>query len=79
MVLNSGKCHFMCLGKNAEYETFFYIETDMINCSEEKILGIIINSKLKFKSRIKNLCKRVSQKIRALSSLTSYLNNSEKT
>ena len=24
VVLNSGKCHFMCPGKNLESETFFY-------------------------------------------------------
>ena len=41
---------------------------------EEKILGVIINNKLRFKSHVKNLCKKSSQKIWALSSLINYLN-----
>ena len=41
----------------------------MKNNSEEKILGIVIDNKFKFKSHVKNLCKK-SQKIWALSRLT---------
>ena len=50
----------------------------MKNSSEEKILGITIDNKLKFKNPVKNLCKKASEKIWALSSLTNYLNNSDK-
>ena len=31
MVLNAGKCHFMCLGKNTENETFSFKDTIMNN------------------------------------------------
>ena len=62
MVLNSGKCHFMCLGKNTENETYFFNKSEMRNSSEEKILGITIDNKPKFKSHVKNLCKKASQK-----------------
>ena len=65
MVLNSGKCHFLCLGKSTENETYFFHNTKMKNSSEEKILGITIDNKLKFKSHVKNLCKKSSQKIPA--------------
>ena len=78
MVLNSGKCHFMRLGKNTENETYFFNNTEIKNSSKEKILGITIDNKLKFKSHVKNLCKKASQKIWALSRLTNYLNDSEK-
>ena len=78
MVLKSGKCNFLFLGKNRENETYFFNNTEMKNSSEEKILGITIDSKLKFKSPVKNLCKKASEKIWALSSLTNYLNNSDK-
>ena len=37
----------------------------MKNSKEQKILGIIIDNKLTFKCNIKNLCKKVSQKIGA--------------
>ena len=78
MVLNSGKCHFMCLGKNTENETYFVNNTEMKNSRENKILEITIDNELKFKSHVKNLCKKASQKIWALSRLTNYLNDSEK-
>ena len=78
MVLNSGKCHFMCLGQNTVNETFVYDNIEMKNSKEEKILGVIIDNKLRFKSHVKNLCKKASQKIWALSRLINYLNDSEK-
>ena len=34
----------------------------MKNSNEQKILGIIIDNKLKFKSHVKNLYKKASQK-----------------
>ena len=77
MVLNSGKCHFMCLGQNTVNETFVYDNIEM-KSEEEKILGVIIDSKLKFKSHVKNLCKKASQKIWTLSHLITYLNDSNK-
>ena len=78
MVLNSGKCHFMCLGQNTVNETFVYDNIEMKNSKEEKILGVIIDNKLRFKSHVKNLCKKASQKIWALSSLINCLNESKK-
>ena len=77
MVLNSVKCHFMCLGHNTVNETFVYDNIEMKNSKEEKILGVIIDNKLRFKSHVKNLCKKTSQKIWALSRLIIYLNDSK--
>ena len=74
MVLNSGNCHFMCLGNNTESDTYFFNNTEMKNSSEEKILGITIDKELNFKSHVKKLGKKASQKIWALSRLTNYLN-----
>ena len=45
---------------------------------EQKILGVTIDNKLIFKIHIKNLCKKVSQKISALSMLSNHLNDSQK-
>ena len=44
----------------------------------EKILRVIIDNKLRFKSRVKNQCKKTSRKIWALSRLINYLKNSKK-
>ena len=78
MVLNAGKCHFMCLGKNTENETFTFKDTIMNNSKEEKILGVIIDNRLTFSSHIRELCKKASQKISALSKISNQLNDSEK-
>ena len=65
MALNAGKCHFMCLEKDTRNETFIFIVLVMKNSKQQKVLGTTIYNKLTFKSRIKNLCKKASQKIGA--------------
>ena len=50
----------------------------MENSKEQKILGVITDNKLNFKSHISELCKKASQKVVALSRLSSYLHTSEK-
>ena len=59
MVLNAGKCHFMCLGNNAENETFLFhnILTER-NSKVQTIRGVIIDNKLNFKSHLSELCKK---------------------
>ena len=78
MALNAGKCHFMCLGKDTENETFNFKGLVMKNRKEQTITGVTIDNKLTFKSYIKNLCKKASQKISALSRLSNHLNDSQK-
>ena len=62
MMLNAGKCHFMCHGNDTESKTFFFNNVLMENS----------------KNHISKLCKEASQKIAALSRLSSYLHNPEK-
>ena len=50
----------------------------MENSKEQKFHDFVIDNKLKFKSHIRELCKKTSQKIAALSRLSSYLITSEK-
>ena len=56
MTLNSDKCHFMYLRQNTVNETFVHDNIEMKNSKEEKILGVNIDNKLRFKSHVKNLC-----------------------
>ena len=62
MILNTGKFHFMCLGKNTENEILIFKDTIMNNSKEEKILGVTIDNKLAFSSHIRELFKKASQK-----------------
>ena len=78
IILNSGKCHFTCFRQNRVNETFVFDNTKIKNSKKEKILGVIIDIKLRFKNHVKNLCKKASQEICALSRLISYLNDSER-
>ena len=52
--------------------------TIMNNSKDEKILRVIIDNRLTFSSHIRELCKKASQKISALSRISNQLNDSEK-
>ena len=64
-MLNAGKCHSICLGNNTENETFLFHNIPMENSKEQKILGVIIDNKLNFKSHLSEMCKKPSQKVAA--------------
>ena len=61
----------MFLGNNTENEKLLFHNVLMENSKEQKILRVAINTKLNFKSHINELCKKASQKITALSRLSS--------
>ena len=73
MVLNAGKYHFMCLENITENETFLFNNNLKENRNEQKILGLIIDNKLNFKSQINELCENAFQKTGTLCRLSSYL------
>ena len=75
MVLNADKYHFMRLSKDMENDTFIFNSFIFNNSNEEKILGITIDNKLNFKSYIKILCKKATQKIGTFSRLLNYLSD----
>ena len=53
IVLNAGKCHFMCLGNNTENEPFLFNNNNLKeNSNKRKVLRAIIDNKLNFKSHI---------------------------
>ena len=59
----------MCLGKDARNGTLFFKDSLMKNSKKHKILGVTIDNKLTLKNHRKNLCKKASQKIGAISRL----------
>ena len=80
MALNPDKCQFMCLGPNinVEKEVFRYKDIKLKCVKETKILGVIIDYKLKFESHIESLCKTVSQKLNCLARVAQFLNQAQK-
>ena len=78
MALNAGKCPSMCLGKDTRNESFIFKGLVIKSSKEQKIPGVTIDNKLTSKSHIKNLHKKASQKMGALSRLSNHLNDSQK-
>ena len=68
MILNTEKCHYMCMGKDVEENKTFQIlsQQKMINSKEEEILGIKIDRKLSFHQHIKNISKKAGQELNTL-------------
>ena len=64
MVLNAGKCYFVCLSKNTENETFIFKDTIMNDSKEEKILGVTIGNRLTFTVTSENYVKKLLKKYR---------------
>ena len=74
MILNPGKCHFMSIGKDTRDEHVFYYDNLALRSSnEEEILGVTIDTKLTFHQRIKKMCRKASEKLSALLTLSPYL------
>ena len=65
-MLNSKKCHYMCLRKNYTDDTLIHNGKKFKNSKEETILGVTIDNKLTFDSYVKRLCKKAGQKLSAL-------------
>ena len=46
----------------------------IINSTEEKLLGIKFDSELSFENHVSSLCKKASRKLHALTSIVNYMN-----
>ena len=65
MVLNPNKCHFLTLGVNKPLPDFSF-ENVIKNATREKILGIVIDNNLNFKSHMKKTYEKANQKLSAI-------------
>ena len=64
----------MSLLYNSNSEVSLTIETQEIKNSKfEKLLGIILDSKLNFNSHIHDICQKAGQKLNAISRITPYI------
>ena len=75
MILKQKQCHYMCIDWNTENDKFEF-DNLLLENSREVVLGVTIDSKLTFDSHIKNICRKVGQKLGALLRITNYLNPS---
>ena len=73
MKLNSDKCHLLVCGHKFECMVCKIAKTQVIETYLVKLLGVKIESELTFNNYLKNVCKKTSQKLNALSRLCSLI------
>ena len=73
MKLNTEKCHLLIFGKSREKLSLKIGEEVITESKEEKLLGVIIDKKLNFKSHVAALFKKTDQKLHALSRISNYV------
>ena len=67
MVLNPGKFHNIEISNDDLFQkNNFLNKNEIASTNEEKLLGILLDNKLKFESYITSLCKKAGQKFSAL-------------
>ena len=80
MILNTEKCHYMCMGKDVEENESLQISRrqKIINSKEEVIVAINIDRKLSFHQHIKSIYKTTGEKQSSLLRISPYLKNKKK-
>ena len=78
MVLNPDKCHFIVIGDHDPNQKIILNNNEIVSSNEEKLLGILLDSKLNFDSHITSLCKKAGQKLSALARINHYLTQDQK-
>ena len=74
MKLNADKCHLLVLGQRCENPVTLRIgSADVVNSSEEKLLGVQIDSKLSFDNHVSKLCQKASNKLYALARIHTWI------
>ena len=80
MILNTGKCYYMCMGKDMDENETLQISSKqkMINSKEAEILGIKMYRKLPFHQHIKSISNKAGQKLSVLSRISPYLEDKKR-
>ena len=71
MKVNQDKCHLLL---SAQEEANIQIANTTIKCSKsKKVLGIVLDNKLKFDKHVENICQKASKKLNVLARVTNYM------
>ena len=63
IALNPGKCHFMVISCKDRSHKILLNNNEMTSFNEEKLSGILQDSKRSFESHIGSLCRKAGPKI----------------
>ena len=78
MILNPGKCHYIEIGDNDPAHKIILNNNEIASSNEQKLLGILLDSKLIFDSHITSLCKKACQNLSPLGRVNHYLTPDQK-
>ena len=78
MVLNPGKCRYIVIGDDDPTQKIILNNDEIASSNEEKLLDILLDSKLNFDSHITSLCNKAGQKRSALARISHYLTQDQK-
>ena len=71
MKTNPSKCHLLL--STQEEANIQIANTTIKNSKSQKLLGVVLDSKLKFDVHVGNICQKANRKINALARLTNYM------
>ena len=77
MKLNVDKCHLMIFGEKRRKVKIHIAEAVIEESDEETLLGITLDTKISFKSHVQSLCKKASQKLHALSTISIFMDSNK--
>ena len=75
--LNAGKCHYIVIGYDDPTHKIICNNNEIASSNVEKLIGILLDSKLNFDSHITCLCKKTGQKLSALAKINRYLTHNK--
>ena len=79
MVLNPDKCCYMSFGSNPDKSDLLLVDSAKIPSTEEYVIfGVTIDNRLSFYNHLKNLCKKIANKLNPLPRIATYLNHNQK-
>ena len=71
MKVNHDKCHLLL---STQEEANIQIANTTIKCSKsKKLLGIVLDNKLKFEKHVENICPKAGKKLNAFAVVTNYM------
>ena len=71
--MNEDKSHLLVFGNKDDDATVNISGSFIEESEEEKLLGVTLDKKLKFKTHVNNLCKKASQKLHALARVLRFI------
>ena len=77
MIINTDKCHYMCLGKDAVDNILIFCDEELKSSELETVLGIEIDHKLTFNCDVNTLCSKAVEKLSALQ-IIAHITDEEK-